>query len=284
MDVPTHPEPPLESLNTQDKPESDPLIERTSAEYLGRWNRLVSMTNWEKGRIICQWRAALIAADVPGASYSDREWSRRVGNVTARHVCRLRKVYDRFGRLQQDYPGLYWSHFQAALEWPDAEMWLEGAAQSGWSVAQMRNRRGEALGAPPEKKPSAKEVLAGRLDAAAVRADQAPVPEMISGSLAEVQPAEPTGGQRAQSDAGRARRRAAPEPGGSAPQQQPGAVEPFRPFEDLPDLPPDLGRAFKALRQAVLRYKVGAWQRVSPEQVLAALDTLKELVLAPAEE
>ncbi len=39
-----------------------PVIEEASAEYLGRWNRLVSTTNWEKGRIISQWREALIEA------------------------------------------------------------------------------------------------------------------------------------------------------------------------------------------------------------------------------
>ena len=34
----------------------DPAAESASGPYLGRWNRLVSTTNWEKGRIICQWR------------------------------------------------------------------------------------------------------------------------------------------------------------------------------------------------------------------------------------
>ena len=29
--------------------------------FVGQWNRLVSTTNWEKGRIICQWRDALCA-------------------------------------------------------------------------------------------------------------------------------------------------------------------------------------------------------------------------------
>ena len=28
-------------------------------QYVGRWNQLVSTTNWEKGRIIIQWRDAL---------------------------------------------------------------------------------------------------------------------------------------------------------------------------------------------------------------------------------
>ena len=33
----------------------------TSEVFLGRWNRLISTTNWEKGRIILEWRQALIA-------------------------------------------------------------------------------------------------------------------------------------------------------------------------------------------------------------------------------
>ena len=109
--------------------------ETTSQHYLGRWERLVSTTNWEKGRIICQWRQAVIDADARATEYGDEAWSRHVGNVTPQHVGRLRRVYDRFGRTAEAYPGLYWSHFQAALDWNDAEMWLEGALSNGWSVS-----------------------------------------------------------------------------------------------------------------------------------------------------
>ena len=35
------------------------LLLAAATEYVGRWNRLVSTTNWEKGRIICEWREAL---------------------------------------------------------------------------------------------------------------------------------------------------------------------------------------------------------------------------------
>ena len=78
---------------------------------------------------------------------SDEAWSREVGGVSPQHVGRLRRTYERFGAVHKQYPGLYWSHFQAALDWPDAEMYLEGAVQNDWSVSQMRNQRWEVSAA-----------------------------------------------------------------------------------------------------------------------------------------
>src|SRR5438270_10100954 len=121
-------------------------IDEASAPFLGQWNRLVSTTNWEKGRIIHDWRQALVAAAAPASEHADEAWSTRVGNVTGQHIGRLRRVYERFDALRGEFPSLYWSHFQAALDWDDAEMWLEGAYQSGWSVAEMRRERAAALG------------------------------------------------------------------------------------------------------------------------------------------
>ncbi|MEX1224799.1 MAG: hypothetical protein WEA31_09650, partial [Pirellulales bacterium] len=116
-------------------------LDEASQSYIGQWNQLVSSTNWEKGRIIHQWRTALQADGAPAAEYTDNAWSERVGNVTGQHVGRLRRVYERFGTQRDDFRSLYWSHFQAALDWEDAEMYLEGAAQNGWSVSQMRRTR-----------------------------------------------------------------------------------------------------------------------------------------------
>ena len=59
-------------------------LDATSLSFVGRWNRLVSTTNWEKGRIISEWRARLIDADAPVQSYSDEAWSRRAGNVSVK--------------------------------------------------------------------------------------------------------------------------------------------------------------------------------------------------------
>ena len=122
------------------------VAEERSQLYVGRWHHLVSDTNWEKGRIICQWRGELHDAGAPATEYSDEAWATRIGNVSSQHVGRLRRTFLRFGEVQTSYERLYWSHFQAAVEWTDAEMWLEGAVQNKWSVSDMRKARAETTG------------------------------------------------------------------------------------------------------------------------------------------
>ena len=140
------------------------VLDEASLPFEGRWNRLISRTNWEKGQIIYQWRAALKTAEAAATEYSDEAWSLRVSSVTGQHVGRLRRVYERFGEVHDQFEGLYWSHFQAALDWDDAEMWLEGGIQEHWSVSQMRKSRWEALGAPEELKPSDKDLVVAELN------------------------------------------------------------------------------------------------------------------------
>ncbi len=245
-----------------------PVVEETSTEYLGRWNRLISTTNWEKGRIISGWRKALIAADVPAESHTDEAWSRRVGNISPQHVGRLRRVYQRFGDVYDGYKGLYWSHFQAALDWPDPELWLEGAVQNGWSVNQMRNQRWEAIGAPPDKKPRPEDIIATELDEDVFAGIDGDVPETISGSVSEVQPDDGFD----ESPLSEANSLAAS-----------AEVDPLRPFEDIPSLPSDLNEAFEAFKLAILAHKVAGWRDISCDDVLVVLNALKQLALAPAE-
>ena len=140
------------------------LAEQASEPFVGRWNQLISTTNWEKGRIICEWRAALIERGAPTSEYSDEAWSQKVGNVTGQHVGRLRRVYQRFGDEYHQYESLFWSHFQSALDWNDAEMWLEGAVQNDWSVSRMRHMRWETLEGGEGDPPGDEEVVASELD------------------------------------------------------------------------------------------------------------------------
>lgn len=251
------------------------LRDDSTQPFVGRWNKLISTTNWEKGQIIQEWRAALRMADAPVSEYSDEVWSRRVGGVSAQHVGRLRRVFERFRDTRDSYDGLYWSHFQAALDWNDAEMWLEGAAQSGWSVAEMRRQRWEAVGAPAELKPNDADIIVSeldedfdplepaderpnhraahessskdRLDAAGTEAD--------GGFLTEVEPAEGESKESA----------------GSRP----------RPFENLPSIPPDLDEAIEGCKLAILRHKMAKWESVSPDEVIDHLDALAKLVRSP---
>ncbi|MEC9093064.1 MAG: hypothetical protein VX438_10190, partial [Planctomycetota bacterium] len=159
---------------TQVNPQAEPLLvdleldadlHSTSSEvFVGQWNNLVSTTNWEKGLIIFEWRKALIEKEAPASQYSDEAWSQLVNGVTSQHVGRLRRVYQIFGESRNDYEGLYWSHFCAAVEWNDPELWLEGAIQNKWSVSQMRKQRWEVMGKTPGENPDKEPTISTELD------------------------------------------------------------------------------------------------------------------------
>jgi hypothetical protein len=258
-------------------------IDETSAPYLGQWNRLVSTTNWEKGRIILEWRQVLVANGASGAEYSDEAWSQRVGNVTGQHVGRLRRVYERFDGLRAELTALYWSHFQAALDWDDAEMWLEGAQQTGWSVAEMRRQRWQTLGAIEADRPREDESTAEPLD------DD-------SGSLdlqAASTPAVPRDTTR-QSTNGRNDEERSSRTSSDSSDDQSDDISPGErsadvendapgPFAHLADMPDDMGEAYEALKLSIIRHKFARWHQISRDDVLAAIDALRELALAPAE-
>jgi hypothetical protein len=257
------------------------IIEETSTEYLGRWNRLVSTTNWEKGRIIAEWRKRLIESDAPAQTYSDEAWSRRVGSVSGQHAGRLRRVWDRFGQAFEQYEDLYWSHFQAAIDWDDAEMYLEGAVQSGWSVAQMRGQRCEAMGSATGGEAVEEDIVAAEFDE-----DAGPVDDDGLADLAEE--AELSGEFNQDDDSDSEPQDVSNDPpfdeaveaSDDPESSEPSA--PVRPFEDLPPLPDDLNDAFEALKIAIVSHKLSKWQEVSRDDVLAHLDAVK--VLAATEQ
>ena len=263
--------------------------DETSRDYIGQWRGLVSTTNWEKGRIIHEWREALVAAGAPPQEYSDEAWSRRVGNVTGQHVGRLRRVFERFHAARNQYAGLYWSHFQAAIEWPDAEMWLEGAVQSRWSINDMRARRWEALGISSDEQASEAPVVESELDEDADQANESlsrvrdPGEFDGEGGSRSYESEVDFGDEPSDRSSGAAQ---AGVPFDAA--QHDEAVEspepPVRPFENLPELPDDLADAFESFKLAILHHKLAGWQEISRDDVLASLDALKQLALTPTEE
>ena len=257
-----------------------PAFETESLPYLGRWHRLVSTTNWEKGRIIAEWRSALAATDAPTVEYSDEAWARRVNNVSGQHVGRLRRVYERFGAVYDEYTGLFWSHFQAALDWNDAEMWLEGAVQSEWAVAEMRRQRWEALGTPADQRPRDEELVAGELDEDAAdepnNGDETPA----YGSLERVQP---VGDHDAANDELTTAEDDRHPPDGDDSISHVEAAPPVQPFAQLPSLPSDLSDAFESFKLAILRQRLTNWHDVARADVLDSLEALKQFALAPLE-
>jgi hypothetical protein len=258
-------------------------LDDASQPFIGQWQRLISTTNWEKGRIISQWREALIANGAAASEYSDEAWAHRVGGVSGQHVGRLRRVSQRFGDAYQQYPGLYWSHFQAALDWDDAEMWLEGAVHKQWSVSQMRQTRWETLGAVAEEQPEDDEIVVSEFDE---DFDPEQPGEERPAQSEEAAPGQPSeissaANQAEESDVEDSDQDAPPADNASTEpdHEKVDAVQPFAGLEDLPD---DLAEAFEEFKLAILRHKTEGWTQISADDVLASLEALKQLVRAPS--
>lgn len=279
-------EPPLKGV------ESAGGLDGASGPFEGRWGRLVSTTNWEKGRIIIEWREALLAAGADVLEVTDEAWAQRVGGVTPQHVGRLRRVWERFAEQREQFPGLYWSHFQVALEWDDAEMWLEGAVQSRWSVAAMRRTRWEAQGSSGDAPRENDVDVATLVDEDFINYEQPSSRERSESSESfpdfesRERDDEPTSDasydetvhEEAGHDAVGATEFAAEEwdaGDGETPREEsrqlagPGLV--------VPPLPPDLADAFEAFKLGIIRHKLAGWVDISRDDVLKTLDVLREL-------
>lgn len=252
-----------------------------SEPYIGQWHRLVSTTNWEKGRIIHEWRSALIAVGAAATEYSDEAWSRKVGTVSGQHVGRLRRVYDRFGAICDQFGELYWSHFQSALDWDDAEMWLEGASQCGWSVSQMRRQRWEAMGAVRGQEPHDDEIVVAERDEDVEPHSSPDNGTMVAGTVGNLAEARSPAGPDFGDEDIPASHRESPLADLDQSPDDTATVAFVRPFENLADLPADLADAFEAFKLAILLHKGDGWSRIPREDVLAALDALKQLACSP---
>jgi len=261
--------------------ELDPQAQTVTDPFVGQWNTLISQTNWDKGRIISQWRSALITADASSASFSNETWAKQVGAVTSQHVGRLRRVYDRFNADCASYPGLYWSHFLAAIDWDDAELWLEGAMRSRWSISEMRKTRWESTGGDPKNAPRDEELVTTEVDddyeALKPEYDEESDREQrdrtqASGPLDE----DPDFGDSDYDPS---------ESGGSQAGDPPfesesfdASKEPGNPFVGLSDLPPDIADALEQFKLSIVRHRASKWADITQKRMHDVLDALKSFV------
>lgn len=264
--------------------DDDAGMEELERPFVGLWNDLISTTNWEKGRIISEWRAALIDSGSEPQQYSDEAWARRVGGVTAPHVGRLRRVYDRYGSTYETYEGVYWSHFLAALDWDDAPLWLEGASQENWSVSRMREQRWQAQGAVESNRPLPGEIIVVDTDEDVV------MPAQGGGRTREYgdEPRASAGPVYDEPDFGEGEELMSLSGGNGAaaaavPEQERVAqarVEPalVQPFAGLPELPDDLSDAIESLKLAVLRHKTSGWNDTDADTVQRYLDAISVMM------
>ena len=176
----------------------------------------------------------------------------------------------------------------------DAELWLEGAVQNKWSVAQMREQRWEATGADASQKPKEEDITHSVIDedylAPAIGRDGGrPYKESDSqnyqGSTGPVYDGPDFG------DGSEKTPTAASSTTGI--DAVPREVEaefgmatadetPVQPFRDLATLPEDLAEAFDMFKLGILRHKSAQWEHVKLEAVLSNLDALKQLATAPS--
>lgn len=269
---------------TEADQEHSPLIDQLSEPIVGKWNILVSQTNWEKGMLILRWRNELVAAGLPNTVYSDDAWARRVGNVTPQHVGRLRRTAERFGATHPNFAKLYWSHFHAALEWEDAELWLEGAVQNDWSVAQMRVQRWETIGVTDENKPREEDVFAAEIDENIYSRHS----DRIEGRSAEIGAVgsldEFSSSPVAISVAEPPKKKEQPKKSKAkqieAENHVPPTGELLMSLKGIAEFPADIAESLELLKVAILNHKLAGWKSISAEQVCRSLETLKMLTTA----
>ncbi len=299
--VPFHSTSPTDESSDEESetlpPEKAPLVNEIAMEFIGFWNRLVSQTNWEKGKVIHTWRTRLIEAGIPRSLYSDESIARRIGNVSSQHIGRLRRVYERFGdpeayRENDRFTNLYWSHYQAALDWEDADDWLDKASADGLSVAQMRIARWEKYGAPADRKPKESEIVASEPDE-----DVNPMNDS-NAEMGEIDILPPGDGnderktrdRESSSKEGETKSdlqeenqvptpsRGSDEPWESTPKRS--TVEILREMTDYPALPDDLAGPIDNLKTGILNHRLAGWEEVAQTDLLKWLDALRGIVLA----
>ncbi|MBQ7111265.1 MAG: hypothetical protein IJO06_08585 [Thermoguttaceae bacterium] len=287
-------------------PEKEPLIDEIASEFVGFWNRLVSQTNWEKGKVIHSWRVKLIEAGLPRRIYSDESIAQRIGNVSPQHVGRLRRVYERFG-ASEPLPNLFWSHYQAALDWEDADDWLRKASDEKLSVAQTRIARWEKYGAPPARKPKESEIVVEEPDAdvnpfndsdADFGAYDPTDPDAdyprSNGGRREYESGDdaisPTEGELGDKEkkAKKSKKDAEVDLGEFEGDDEPWESEPTRQstadvldgMSKLDPIPTDFAEAFEALKVAIMTRKLASWDDVQPVQIAAYLSATKRLLVS----
>ena len=226
-----------------------------------------------KRGISLAWRTALADAGALPQESTDEAWSQRVGNVSSQHVGPLRRVCERFTAVKDSYAGLFWSHFQAALDWQDAECgwrgpcktsgrWPRCAASDGkrWAGCPRMSRTNPTLWPPTMTKTSSRPSKALSAALAGSTSDDA---DAIDDDAANLSLDETTDG---------------PVPFDAdafAPEEVAA-----RPFAHLAALPDDLAEAFEAFKLAIVRHRLDGWRTWLWMTSCMSIDALKSLALS----
>ena len=200
--------------------------------------------------------------------------------ASRRSTGRLRRTYERFGHVYTEYKGLFWSHFYAALDWDDAEMWLEGAVQSEWSVSGMRHQRWETLGKDPNEKPNDGDVVvvesAEELQSLALADQTKDKRDIVEGPIYEG----PDFGDEMPSGKSSAGKDSDEYEDFDEDTDSKNKGPKVKPFESFTDLPEDIQSAADEFKVCIIRHRADEWEEFAKDDMLGLLGALKQLVTA----
>ena len=119
---------------------SGPL--ETEADLVSRAQLAVSQCNWVVGECAARWTQRY------AKGRTDADFGQLVG-LSGDQVYQRRRVWETFGDVRGDYPGLKWSHFYISLNWDDAPECLQWAEENQATVLELKMWR-KTLHGPDE--------------------------------------------------------------------------------------------------------------------------------------
>ena len=108
--------------------------EDSETALIFRAQAALSRSNWEVGECAGLWTKRF------ARGRTDTDFGILVG-LSGDQVYQRRRVWETFGDISDNYAGLKWSHFYAALNWDDAAECLQWAQDVQGGVAEMKARR-----------------------------------------------------------------------------------------------------------------------------------------------
>ena len=148
---------------------------------------LVSTTNWEKGRIIAEWREALRAGRRPGRQViPTTPGAAQVGNVTPQHVGRLRRVFERFGDVMSNTAGYTGAIFRRPSTGPTRKCTSKAPCRTAGRSPRCATSVGRPSAASRSRSRATADIVTAEVDEDVSAADDGSLPATISESFGEV--------------------------------------------------------------------------------------------------
>jgi hypothetical protein len=164
---------------------SNATAKETETELIRRAQQALSQCNWEVGECAAIWTRRF------ARGRTDADFAVLVG-LSPDQVYQRRRVWETFSDVRDNYPGLKWSHFYAALTWDDAAECLQWAQEIQATVAEMkawrRAQRGEDLSQHSADEPDS-------LPLGEMVVVKAPGGETVSAEARQSEPARSSSGQ-----------------------------------------------------------------------------------------